>query len=521
MADFVYNPAESIKQGFQQAGAGISNIFSQVIAQQQRDYNLAESAFQNIEALKKDVNIFGQKNITSKSNELLKQAGSAILKNGKLDYSKLGEIRQSISEIKDLKAGYDVGAKEYERMLQLGIANKDNLVSFEKFYKDLSAKMSDENLVKNPQDLQKAMADSYTSNLDATKMFGKGYLNTNPYQKFSKDVLDPKTGALVRLQGELPTGWTIDAQGNKIPPPPKTVTIDGKTVTMDYIDQEIARLKSTNPEMLELMKKQAGFVGQAINDRDLVKSYIDRVPAIVTPTQLKSKDDLKAQELQVEALEFKVANQDKELAADLNSKRASAASAWANAKYTNAKADQEEVQTAYDPYKDFVKVQFKGAQTGQNINLTKFPLGKDVGLNVNGQQGLIKSIARDENGGVWVEALHGRGGKLLAAKDNTDRRAAFKWKKVSNFDEFNAELGKEISTGAGIPVKQQAKIAKAIGTLYNLPTNTNSAPAPKAVSYKFSKTKAQVQDEIDSGLAPFTTMEGAKAYYDKQSINII
>ena len=48
MADYIYNPAESIKQSFQQTQTGIGNIFTQIIAQQQRDYNLAENAFQNI-----------------------------------------------------------------------------------------------------------------------------------------------------------------------------------------------------------------------------------------------------------------------------------------------------------------------------------------------------------------------------------------------------------------------------------------------------------------------------------------
>jgi hypothetical protein len=322
MADYIYNPAESIKQSFQQTQAGIGNIFSQVIAQQQRDYNLAESAFQNIEALKKDVNIFGQKNITTKSNDLLKQAGSAILKDGKLDYSKLGEIRQSISDIKDLKAGYDVGAKEYERMLQLGVANKDNLVSFERFYKELSSRMSDENLVKNPQDLQKAMAETYTNNLDSTKMYGKSFLGANPYQKIAQDITDPKTGALMRVQAELPTGWTIDARGNKIPPAPKSMVVNGQTVTMDYADQELARLQSTNPDVLMLMKKQAGFGGQNMSDKDLVKAYIDRIPMTVQSTQVKSSDDLRKEAAQAKAAEFNVATQQEKFDMDMAVSRA-------------------------------------------------------------------------------------------------------------------------------------------------------------------------------------------------------
>lgn len=290
MAGYTYDPSESIKQSFQQASAGIGGIFNQVIQQQHRDYTLAENAFQNIEALKKNLNIFGQKTVTEKSNNLLKEASSAILSSGKLDYSKLGEIRQKVSDIADLKQGYELGSKEYERMLQLGIANKDNMVSFEKFYKDLSAKMGDENLVKNPQDLQRALADTYSNNLDSFKIFGKGYLNANPYEKKAVDIKDPKTGALMRVQGELPAGWSIDAQGNKVPPAPKTIMVDGKTVMMDYADQELARLQSTNPDALALMRKQVGFAGQNMTDKELVKSYVDRIPMSIQSTQVKSHE---------------------------------------------------------------------------------------------------------------------------------------------------------------------------------------------------------------------------------------
>jgi hypothetical protein len=304
---YIYDPSQNIQQGLQQAASGVGNIFTQVIAQQQRDYNLAENAFQNIEALKKNLNIFGQKSITSKANDLLGKTSSAIMKNGKLDYSALGDIRQQVSEIGDLKQGYDVGAKEYERMLQLGVANKDNLVSFEKFYKDLSAKMGDENLVRNPQDLQKALADTYTNNLDATKIYGKGFLNANPYYKIEQDVTNPKTGALMRVQGELPRGWSIDpTTGRAVPPAPKTMVVNGQQVTMDYVDQELARIQATSPEQLVLMRKQAGFEGQNFSDKDLVKDYIDRVPMLSKSVQVKSQSEIRGQELEVEKLAFGV-----------------------------------------------------------------------------------------------------------------------------------------------------------------------------------------------------------------------
>jgi hypothetical protein len=304
MAGFVYNPAESIKQDFQQAGSGLGNIFAQVIQQQQRDYNLAENTFANIEALKKDLNMYGQKSITSKANTLLGNVSQAILANGKLDYNKLGEIRQAVSDIKDLKTGYDLGAREYERMLQLGLANKENLTSFEGFYKDLSAKMSDENLIKNPRDLQAALADTYTKSLDATKMFGKSYLTANPYQKFSQEAKDAK-GNMVRIQGELPAGWTIDANGNKIPPKPVTIqNPDGTTSTVDYADQALMQIKASNPDALVAMRRQAGFAGENMSDKQLVEFYTSKIPMAAQVQQIASADELKAKAAQAEKLAF-------------------------------------------------------------------------------------------------------------------------------------------------------------------------------------------------------------------------
>lgn len=416
MADYIYNPAESIKQGFQQTQSGLGNIFTQIIQQQQRDYTLAESAFQNIEALKKDVNIFGQKAITAKSNELLKQAGSAILKDGKLDYSKLGEIRQGISDIKDLKAGYDVGAKEYERMLQLGIANKDNLVSFEKFYKDLSAKMSDENLIKNPQDLQRAMADTYSNNLDDSKMFIKSFSSANPLQKTIKDVVDPKTGALMRIEGQVPKGWDIGADGKVIPKAPITTTINGQTVTMDYADQELARLKATDPDLLATMRKKAGFAGSNMSDKDIVKFYIDnKVVAPVSAIQVQSKAQQDAANLQVEKLKFDVENAPRELALKERQANASIASSQASAAYYNAQTDM--LQNGASPagmYSD--KLYDPNAK--KNINYNAYPLqmetptaiklrnGKDVGA-------IISDVAIGDNGQIYAKVGVGGANKRI------------------------------------------------------------------------------------------------------------
>ena len=491
---YTYDPSQNIQQGFQQAASGVGNIFTQVIAQQQRDYNLAENAFQNIEALKKNLNIFGQKSITAKANDLLGKTSSAILKNGKLDYSALGDIRQQVAEIGDLKQGYDVGAKEYERMLQLGVANKDNLVSFEKFYKDLSSKMGDENLVKNPQDLQKALADTYTNNLDSFKMFGKSYLSTNPYEKRSVDVKDPKTGALVRLQSELPTGWSIDAQGNKIPPAPKTMVINGQNVTMDYADQELARLQATNPEMLALMKKQAGFGGQNLSDKELVKSFVDRIPMTVTPVQLKSKEEIRGQELGVQAAEFKAANMQKEFDMEMKLKQA-------QINRYNSMGDGENQPNVVEYakqnlYQDTLKI----SGTGRTFGLTGTYLGKNLKLDVNGQQAMVGDVLKsNETGDIWVKALAAKDKKkktfLVTDDQNTSQLEGLHWayRKIKNPQNFSKELNQKVNTG-GYTAKIKPYIQEGINQVFGAPdkgirgtgqgvqSGIKPAPTPKPFS---------------------------------------
>lgn len=479
MAGYTYDPSESIKQSFQQASAGIGGIFNQVIQQQQRDYTLAENAFQNIEALKKDLNIFGQKTVTKKANDLLQEAGSSILANGKLDYSKLGEIRQKVSEIKDLKQGYELGSKEYERMLQLGIANKDNMVSFEKFYKDLSAKMGDENLVKNPQDLQRALADTYSNNLDSFKIFGKGYLNANPYEKKAVDIKDPKTGALMRVQGELPAGWSIDAQGNKVPPAPKTIMVDGKTVMMDYADQELARLQSTNPDALALMRKQVGFAAQNLTDKEIVKASIDRIPMTIQSTQVKSQDELDIQKATAESAKFKAATQQQEFDMDMKIKQAQAN--YYNSKGTAGAAPNAPAEYAQGNMYDLDVP----LSSGKTIQVTAAPLGKNMKLSIGNQQAIVTDIAKSKSSGdIWAKVLVNKDDEFLL--DTSGDMAGVKqtWRKVKNPEIFKKTINRTIQAG-GFANKEkpyaQALVDGVFGTAsQNLSKTKGAAPAPKS-----------------------------------------
>ena len=374
MAGYVYNPAESIRQDFQQTGSAVGNIFAQVIQQQQRDYTLAENAFSNIEALKKDLNIYGQKSITSKANTLLGHASSAILQNGKLDYSKMGEIRQAVSDIKDLKAGYELGAKEYERMLQMGIANKDNLTSFESFYKDLSAKMSDENLIKNPRDLQNALLDTYTNNLNSQKMFDKFYLGMRPYEKGEFTYTDEK-GNQVKVAGEAPTGWRRDAKGNVLPPEPITKTLpDGTVATVDYADEILSTIPT---DLLAVMKKQAGPAAANMPDKELVKYFASRIPMTKSAIQVKSAAAIKGEESQANILGFKEKHLQEEFDQEMRTKKLANQLTQAQINKLNAEAAAEEVSKTSNG--EVFRVNFPAAKKGDKMVGNVAAKGTDLG----------------------------------------------------------------------------------------------------------------------------------------------
>lgn len=444
MAGFVYNPAESIKQDFQQAGSAIGNVFAQVIQQQKRDYDLAENTFANIEALKKDLNMYGQKSITSKANALLGNASQAILANGKLDYSKLGEIRQAVSDIKDLKTGYDLGAKEYERMLQMGLANKENLTSFEGFYKDLSAKMSDENLVKNPRDLQAALADTYTKSLDATKMFGKAFLSANPYQPLFKEVKDAK-GNLIRVQGELPVGWDADASGKLIPPAPVTIqNADGTTTTVDYADRTVAQLKATNPDVLMAMRRQAGFAGENLTDKQLVEYYTTKVPMSAKPQQIASADDLKGKELAVKTAQVNLNYLPAEKELDMKYKRAMINAANRRGIEDNQAAVSYAQQNIYD---DKINLPMLDGKTKRELPVTGVSLGKNIKLTMNGQQALVTDVLKSKKtGDIWAKVLVNDANDFLIDANNL-QGAKFTYRKIKNPANFVKELNQKIMVG--------------------------------------------------------------------------
>ncbi len=430
MAGFVYNPAESIKQDFQQTGSAMGNIFAQIIQQQKRDYDIAENAYANIEALKKDLNIYGQKSVTDKANALLGNVGSAILANGKLDYSKLGEVRRAVSDIKDLKTGYDLAAKEYEKRLQLGISTKEDFGSFEKFYTDMNKVMSNENLIKNPRDLQVAFSKVYTNNLDSNKKFIKTFTSISPLVPVEKEITNSKGGkTLVKTQA--PQLWEIGENGASMPEMIDNKNPDGTVTKVPYLKYITELIKGKDSTLIPLIREQNPAATANLSDEQIIdfniRTQISLPSSII---EKKSAAGVKKEEAEAKIFESKAENQAEEFRLDrlktlttIEANRASIAKDLALAKKANGEGFPAKSLSDFGITKDgfnfgdevTVPVKNQKGQTSY-IKATKLKWSPDGKLMVEGVPGKTDAMTN-----VFVPT---GGVQLYPADENT--LAAFK-----------------------------------------------------------------------------------------------
>jgi hypothetical protein len=220
--------------------------------------------FQNIESLKKDVNIYGQKVITDKTNVLLKDASKVILEGGKLDYSQLGSIRQRVSDIADDKKKYELGAELRKEYMQLGLANKDNITSIEGLIKGITAPLMDPN-IKNATDLQAAMQDAYDKSLNLDRIGVKSVMNILPEEQIKGYGTNQK-GDLVNYEFKGLKGSSYDVSTGKVIGPDAQKIKDVATT-----------MKAQMPNYFDDYRKRIGVNEDILPDNVIAKKLIDQI----------------------------------------------------------------------------------------------------------------------------------------------------------------------------------------------------------------------------------------------------
>jgi hypothetical protein len=291
MAEFyTFDPSADIQRGFQKAGAGVADIFSHLVATQKRDNEIADKMFQNIESLKKDVNIYGQKVITDKTNVLLKDASKVILEGGKLDYSQLGSIRQRVSDIADDKKKYELGAELRKEYMQLGLANKDNITSIEGLIKGITAPLMNPN-IKNATDLQAAMQDAYDKSLNLDRIGVKSVMNILPEEQIKGYGTNGK-GDLVNYEFKGLKGSSYDVNTGKVIGP-----------DAQKIKDVAATMKAQMPDYFENYRKRIGVNEDILPDSLIAKKLIDQIGVNQGQALNQTATSVKKEAEQLKALE--------------------------------------------------------------------------------------------------------------------------------------------------------------------------------------------------------------------------
>ena len=272
--NFIYNPAEKIAGAFKESSASLGNAFATVLARRQHDYDVADHIFQNLEALKKDVNLFGREDVKKMVSTTMGEMASTISESGNLDYSKLGLVRNKISEIKDKKEYWESFADMREEKFKQLIADKDYLKSFANSVKAIDALALDKTIT-NAKDLATRMEDEVLGSYDPVLYLKKIRQSIRPDQKIGGYYKDAK-GYTIGYDGKLPTDFGYDATKKQITVPQDIPVVDPVTkVTknMSWSQRDVQALSAQNPEMMGILKKNITGVAGAFNSDEDIYSH--------------------------------------------------------------------------------------------------------------------------------------------------------------------------------------------------------------------------------------------------------
>lgn len=277
---YLFNPTEGINKAGAQIQANLGNIFTGIIAQKQNDYNVAEKTFENINALTDKLGEYGQEEITSKTASLLDDAAKSIIKNGKVDYSEIGRIRNGVSTIKNRKSAIEAGTQMYKEMAQTALATKDDLLNLGLTLEGMR------NVILNPnnlsaEDMGRQMQAVYQKNINTSKASTDIFSRIAPSQTYEQTY--SKDGATYGIAGKKISEYVLDPNTGKFAPPSQVqaknsdgtpaVNPDGTPKMISYSSQKFNDfMQAGGATVLDAIRKQMGENSVFQSDEQLFES---------------------------------------------------------------------------------------------------------------------------------------------------------------------------------------------------------------------------------------------------------
>lgn len=177
---YIFDASQEIEKTMSKATQGVASYFSNIISQKKEDLEAAKSVYNNIYQLKKDINVYGKDVVNKEIDDLLASAKNDIFVNGAINPVKMRELQLKISDIKDIKEGFDDKEELIKPLLEVA-AKSDLSVPFSQFYNKAISIVQDKNI--KAGDLPKRFNDLMVESQDYNKATIKALQSDGAYTK--------------------------------------------------------------------------------------------------------------------------------------------------------------------------------------------------------------------------------------------------------------------------------------------------------------------------------------------------
>jgi hypothetical protein len=274
------------------------------------------------------------------------------------------------------------------------------------------------------------------------------------------------------------------------------------------------------------MKKQAGFAGQNMSDKDLVKAYIDRIPMTVQATQVSSADELKAKAAQAKTAEITAKYAEQSTRAQLEGQRLSnRGRALAN---TGQELENKTRQLALDELKP-------GASAQESANEIYFASPKSLVLPVKDAKGVKDVSAKSQKitidpstGTIYASVLRGKADNVLVVSDNFNGETTITQEPIpkNKLKSFKQTL--LASALAGIEKEQKPLVKNKINRMFDVAERVSLSdnllpklsPANQASNSTVNLSRIR-EAVLNNQVKDFTTVDEGVQYFINKGVKVI
>jgi hypothetical protein len=310
---YVYDPSQQIRKDLGGAADSVAQGFQNVLNKKKQEYDFVSKTYEELELIKKDLNLYNNELITKKSNDLLQEAASSIKEKGKLDFTKLGEVKMKVKELADAKRNSDLSVKAADEVIRMMQQNASNMRDVTGTYNEIISSLKDEKNLFSPKNMYESALNKFRDGLDYVKIGQNKLQDLIKNGNLVSTTYVNKRGDLVEAKGVVPQGFQFDKESGAVVP---VIQKDqnGNTVNPSEV---IARNLFT-PEQLEGYKKQIIGAGVMFNDNpfDYISEFVNSSfsnavgEKVIKPAETLKKELSQAAKAEQDAIQAEYENSD-------------------------------------------------------------------------------------------------------------------------------------------------------------------------------------------------------------------